>query len=60
MKTDIAYIYSLTDPETKKIFMANYITRTLFTTTEPIGKFMYPYEHPRQLNAVINKLKSLF
>jgi hypothetical protein len=43
-----------------RFFIGNYITRTLFTTTEPIGRFMYPYEHPRQLNVVINKLKLLF
>lgn len=43
-----------------RFFMGNYITRTLFTAVEPIGRFMYPYDHSRQLNAVITKLKSLF
>lgn len=37
-----------------------FITRVLFTTTEPIGRFMYPFESPRQVNSVIKKLKSLF
>lgn len=43
-----------------RFFADNFITRVLFTTVDPIGKFMYPYENPRQLNSVLKKLKELF
>lgn len=43
-----------------RFFADNFITRVLFTTVDPIGKFMYPYENPRQLNSVLKNLKELF
>ena len=43
-----------------RFFSDNFITRVLFTTVDPIGKFMYPYENPRQLSSVLKKLKELF
>lgn len=43
-----------------RFFADNFITRTYFTTVEPIGKFMYPYENPRQLNSIVKSLKSIF
>lgn len=43
-----------------RFFDDGFITRTMFTTVDPIGRFMYPYENPRQLNLVSKKLKSLF
>jgi hypothetical protein len=43
-----------------RFFADNFITRVLFTTVDPIGRFMYPYENPRQLNSVLKKLKELF
>lgn len=43
-----------------RFFYNNFITKVLFTTVEPIGKFMYPYENARQLNSVLKKLKKIF
>lgn len=48
------------EPCKSRFFDNNFITRVLFTTTEPIGRFMYPFENPRQVNSVTKKLKSLF
>ena len=48
------------EPCKSRFFDGNFITRTLFTTVDPIGRFMYPYESPRQLNLVLTKLKSIF
>ena len=48
------------EPCKSRFFDDNFITRTMFTTSEPIGRFMYPYENSRQLNLVSKKLKSLF
>jgi len=48
------------EPCKSRFFDGNFITRTLFTTVEPIGRFMYPYEHPRQLSSALSKLKSIF
>lgn len=43
-----------------RFFADGFITRVIFTTVDPIGKFMYPYENARQLNLVTKKLKSMF
>lgn len=43
-----------------RFFADGFITRTMFTTVDPVGRFMYPYENVRQLNLVSKKLKSLF
>jgi hypothetical protein len=43
-----------------RFFADGFITRTMFTTVDPIGRFMYPYENSRQLNLVSKKLKTLF
>lgn len=48
------------EPCKSRFFSDGFITRTMFTTVDPIGRFMYPYENPRQLNLVSKKLKSLF
>ena len=48
------------EPCKSRFFADNFITRVMFTTVDPIGRFMYPYENPRQLNLVSKKLKSLF
>ena len=47
------------EPCKSRFFDSNFITRTLFTTVEPIGRFMYPYENPRQLNSVLKKIKDI-
>lgn len=41
-------------------FFDGYITRTMFTTVDPIGRYIYPFENTRQLNLVTKKLKLLF
>lgn len=43
-----------------RFFEDGFITRTVFTTVEPIGRFMYPYENARQLKSVAVKLKTIF
>lgn len=43
-----------------RIFGNSYFTKTMFTVTEPIGKFMSPYENSLQLYNVLKKLKSIF
>ena len=48
------------EPCKSRFFADGFITRTMFTTVDPIGRFMYPYENVRQLNLVNKKLKSLF
>ena len=48
------------EPCKSRFFADNFITRVMFTTVDPIGRFMYPYENARQLNLVSKKLKSLF
>lgn len=48
------------EPCKSRFFADNFITRVMFTTVDPIGRFMYPYENVRQLNLVSKKLKSLF
>jgi len=48
------------EPCKSRFFVDNFITRVMFTTVHPIGRFMYPYENVRQLNLVSKKLKSLF
>lgn len=48
------------EPCKSRFFDDGFITRTMFTTVDPVGRFMYPYENSRQLNLVSKKLKSLF
>ena len=48
------------EPCKSRFFDDGFITRVMFTTTEPIGRFMYPFENPRQVNSVTKKLKTLF
>jgi len=43
-----------------RFFTDGFFTKVLFTTQEPIGKFMYPFENARQINSVLKKLKSIF
>ena len=48
------------EPCKSRFFADGFITRTMFTTVDPIGRFMYPYENARQLNSVIKTLKGIF
>lgn len=48
------------EPCKSRFFADGFITRTMFTTVDPIGRFMYPFENVRQVNSVAKKLKSLF
>ncbi len=43
-----------------RIFHNSFFTKSLFTVTKPIGKFMSPYENGLQLSQVIKKLKAIF
>jgi hypothetical protein len=42
-----------------RFFEGNFFTRTIFTTVEPVGRFMYPFENTRQINSVLKKLKEI-
>lgn len=48
------------EPCNSRFFADGYFTRTIFTTVEPIGKFMYPFENAKQVNSLLKKLKSIF
>jgi hypothetical protein len=40
--------------------LEEYFTKVIFTTKEPIGTFMYPFENNKQIKSVLEKLKKLF
>jgi hypothetical protein len=46
------------EPCSSRFFDDGFFTRTMFTTVEPIGRFMYPFENMRQVNLVL-KIKSI-
>jgi hypothetical protein len=52
------------EPCSSRFFDDGFFTRTMFTTVEPIGRFMYPFENMRQVNLVLKIIgllnKSLF
>jgi hypothetical protein len=48
------------EPCKSRFFEDGFFTRTIFTTTEPIGRFMYTFENARQVNSLLKKLKSIF
>lgn len=50
----------LTQCRSRFFFGESYITKTLFTMTDPIGKFMGVYDNPRHLKDVTKKLKIIF
>jgi len=43
-----------------RFFLDEYFTKVIFTTKEPIGTFMYPFENPKQLKSVLQQLKQIF
>jgi hypothetical protein len=43
-----------------RFFLEEYFTKVIFTTKEPIGTFMYPFENNKQIKSVLEKLKKLF
>ena len=43
-----------------RFFHCNFFTRVIFTTVEPVGKFMYPFENPKQVKTIHSKLKQIF
>ena len=43
-----------------RFFLDEYFTKVIFTTKEPIGTFMYPFENPKQLKSVLLQLKQIF
>jgi hypothetical protein len=48
------------EPCSSRFFDDGFFTRTMFTTVEPIGRFMYPFENMRQVNLVLKKLREIF
>jgi hypothetical protein len=48
------------EPCLSRFFMDNFFTKTIFTTKDPIGKFMYPFENTKQVNSLLKKLKKIF
>ena len=43
-----------------RFFLDEYFTKVIFTTKEPIGTFMYPFENNKQLKSVLQQLKQIF
>jgi hypothetical protein len=43
-----------------RFFSDEYFTKVMFTTKDPIGTFMYPFENPKQLKSVFLQLKQIF
>lgn len=43
-----------------RFFLDEYFTKVIFTTKEPIGTFMYPFENHKQLKSVLTQLKQIF
>ncbi len=43
-----------------RFFSDEYFTKVMFTTKDPIGTFMYPFENPKQLKSVLIQLKQIF
>jgi hypothetical protein len=48
------------EPCKSRFFEDGFFTRIIFTTVDPIGRFMYPFENPKQVNSLLKKLKSIF
>jgi hypothetical protein len=45
------------EPCSSRFFDDGFFTRTMFTTVEPIGRFMYPFENMRQVNLVLKIMR---
>lgn len=43
-----------------RFFSESHFTKVLFTVSNPIGSFMFPFENTRQVNKVLKDLKSIF
>jgi hypothetical protein len=43
-----------------RFFSDEYFTKVMFTTKDPIGTFMYPFENAKQLKSVLLQLKQIF
>jgi hypothetical protein len=43
-----------------RFFSDEYFTKVMFTTKDPIGTFMYPFENTKQLKSVLIQLKQIF
>jgi len=43
-----------------RFFLDAYFTKVIFTTKDPIGTFMYPFENPKQIKSVLIELKNIF
>lgn len=43
-----------------RFFSDEYFTKVMFTTKDPIGTFMYPFENPKQLKSILLQLKQIF
>jgi len=43
-----------------RFFSDEYFTKVIFTTKDPFGTFMYPFENPKQLKSVLQQLKQIF
>jgi hypothetical protein len=41
-----------------RFFPESYFTKVLFTISEPVGPYMYPFDNNRQLNKVLDDLRS--
>ena len=40
------------EPCEARFFMNNFLTRVLFSVKEPLGRFMFPYDNPKQLKRI--------
>jgi hypothetical protein len=47
-------------PCESRFFKNSFFTKMLLTMSEPIGKYMFPYENPKQLKDITKSLKYLF
>lgn len=43
-----------------RFFSDEYFTKVMFTTKDPIGTFMYPFENTKQLKSILLQLKQIF
>lgn len=43
-----------------RFFLEEYFTKVIFTTKDPIGTFMYPFDNPKQIKSILIKLKEIF
>ena len=58
--TSDADFSGILEPCKSRFFTNNFFSKLLFTTKEPIGVFMAPYENKTHLRAVHSTLKQIF